>query len=87
MPTKYGFFVTLHCVKSVHIGRFSGPHFPAIGLNTEIYSVNLCIQSEAEKCGPEKLRIETLFTQCIFYAVTHKMKLSPDISLANMNEF
>ena len=30
---------------------FSGPYFPAFGLNTE-------------KCGPEKLRIWTLSTQC-----------------------
>ena len=27
----------------------SGPYFPAFGLNTEIYSVNLCIQSEYRK--------------------------------------
>ena len=25
----------LHCVKSAHIRSFSGPHFPAFGLNTE----------------------------------------------------
>ena len=31
------------CTKSVHILRFSGPHFPAFGLNTEIYSKNLRI--------------------------------------------
>ena len=28
---------------------FSGPYFPIFGLNTEIYSVNLCIQSEYRK--------------------------------------
>ena len=27
------------CVKSVRIGSYSGPHFPAFGLNTERYSV------------------------------------------------
>lgn len=37
-----------HCVKSVHIRSFSGLHFHACGLNTEIYSVNLRIQAE---CG------------------------------------
>ena len=31
-----------HCVKSVRIWSFSGPHFPAFGLNTE-------------RCGVEKL--------------------------------
>ena len=31
-----------YCVKSVRIRSFSGPYFPAFGLNTERYSV-LCI--------------------------------------------
>ena len=38
----------LYCVKSIRIWSFSGPYFPAFGLNTEIYSVTLRIQS---KCG------------------------------------
>ena len=36
-------------MKNVHIRSFSGPYFSACG---------------PEKCGPEKLRIRTLFTQC-----------------------
>ena len=28
-----------HCVKSVRIMSYSGPHFPAFGLNTERYFV------------------------------------------------
>ena len=40
-----------HCIKNVRIQNFSGPHFPEFGLNTEIYSVNLCIQSEWGKYG------------------------------------
>ena len=49
-----------HCVKSVQIQSFSGPYFPALGLNMEIYGVNLRIQSESVfspntvKYGPEK---------------------------------
>ena len=43
-------------------GVFSGPSFPAFWLNTEIYSVNFCIQSEYDT-DQKKLRIETLFTQ------------------------
>ena len=35
-------------------GVFSGPYFPAFGLNTEIYSVNLRIQPNTRKYGPEK---------------------------------
>ena len=39
-----------HCVRSVPIRIFSGPYFPAFGLNTERY-------------GTEKIRMRTLFTQ------------------------
>ena len=28
-----------HCVKSVHIRSYSGPYFPAFGLNTEGYGI------------------------------------------------
>ena len=49
------------------------PHFPAFGLNMEIYPISLRIQSEyrkmREKCGSEYLRIWTLFTQYQFYSV------------------
>ena len=34
-------------------GVFSGPYFPVFGLNAEIYGVNLRIQSEYGKNGPE----------------------------------
>ena len=43
-----------HCVKSVHIPSFSGPYFPAFGLNTERYSVSLRIQSECGKIRTKK---------------------------------
>ena len=29
----------IHCVKSVRFRSYSGPHFPAFGLNTERYGV------------------------------------------------
>ena len=35
-------------------GVFSGPHFPAFGLNTERYGVSLRIQSECRKIQPRK---------------------------------
>ena len=35
-----------HCVISVRIRSYSGPYFPAFGLNLERYSVSLRIQSE-----------------------------------------
>ena len=42
---------TGHCVKSVNIRSYSGPYFPAFGLNTERYGVSLRIQSECGKMG------------------------------------
>ena len=38
-----------HCVKSVHIWSYSGPHFPVFGLNTERDGVSLHIQSECRE--------------------------------------
>ena len=43
-------------MKSARIQSFSGPYFPAFGLNTERYGVSLCIESE---CG----KIRTMKTQ------------------------
>ena len=43
---------------------FSGPYFQVIGLNTEIYFVNLCIQSKYRKIWTKKkLLLWTLFMQ------------------------
>ena len=44
----------LHCVKSVRIQSYSGPHFPTLELNTERYGVSLRILS---KCGKMRTRI------------------------------
>ena len=43
-----------YCVKNVHIQKFSGPYFPAFGLNTEGYRVSLRIQSECGKIRSRK---------------------------------
>ena len=52
----------MHYVKSVRIRSFSGPYFPAFGLNFPVFSPN------AGKYGPGKLRIRTLFTQlCLIH--------------------
>ena len=40
-------------VKSVSIRSFSGPYFPAFGLNSERYTITLRIQSE---CGKTRTR-------------------------------
>ena len=54
----------LHCVKGVRIRSYSGPYFPAFGLNTERYSISLRIQSE---CGKMRTRITP--NTDTFYAV------------------
>ena len=54
----------LHCVKSVCVRSYSGPHFPPFGLKTERYGVSLRIQSE---CGKMRTRI-TPNTET-FYAI------------------
>ena len=41
--------------KESKIGVFSGPYFPVFGLNTEIYGVNLCIQSKYGKIRTRKI--------------------------------
>ena len=41
-------------MKSVLIRSYSGPHFPAFGLNAEKYGVCLRIQSE---CGKKRTKI------------------------------
>ena len=43
-----------HCVKSVRIRSYSGPHYPTFRLNTERYEVSLRINSE---CGKIRTRI------------------------------
>ena len=47
-------YETENCVKSVRIWSFSGPYFPAFGLNMERYSVSVRIQSECGKIQARK---------------------------------
>ena len=56
--------INIHCVKSVHIPSFSGPYFPAFGLNTVRYSVVLRIKSE---CG--KIRTRKTWNTDTFHTV------------------
>ena len=59
----------MHCIKSVRIRSYPGPHFPAFELNTERYSVSFRIQSE---CGKMPTRITPNMET--FYAVMYKIK-------------
>ena len=49
------FHLWQHWVKNVQMQSFSGPCFPAFGLNTDIYSVNLRIQSKYGKIRTRKI--------------------------------
>ena len=49
---------TTHFVKSVQIRSFSGSYFPLLGLNTEIYGVNIRIKS---KYGKMRIRKNSIF--------------------------
>ena len=42
---------------------FSGPYFPVFGLNTEIYEVNLRIQSEDRKIPTRKNSVFRYFSR------------------------
>ena len=58
-------FKITHCVKSVRIRSYFGPHFPAFGLNPERYGISLRIQSE---CGEMRTKINP--GSDTFHAVT-----------------
>ena len=55
------YFSVYYCVKSVRICSFSCPHFPAYGLNEEIYSENPFIQSKCEHIQTRKTENMDIF--------------------------
>ena len=65
---------TQHCMKSVRIWSYSGPYFPAFGLNTERYGVSFRIQSKCEKIRT-LYAVQFSFTDHIAYIVTWKFVL------------
>ena len=56
----------MHYVKSVRIRSYSGPYFPAFGLNTERYGVSLR-SPNAGKYGPELLAHAVLLAYKTLY--------------------
>ena len=59
----------LHCMKNVRIRRFSSQYFPVFVLSTEIYRVNLPIQSQCEKIWTRK----TTNTDILYAVLTVKI--------------
>ena len=75
-----GLQLALHdCIKIVRIRSFPGPYFPAFGLNTEIYSIILRIQTD---CGKMQTR-KTLNTDTFYAGLTND---DIDIDLANYED-
>ena len=60
-------FTYIHCLESIRIRSYSGPHVPAFGLNTYRYEVSLRIQSE---CGEMRTRI-TLNLDTFYVVITY----------------
>ena len=70
-------------MKSVRIWSYSGPYFPAFGLNAERYSVSFRIQSECKKIRTRKTQ-----NTDIFYAtlVAIELGLMAQVQIACANE-
>ena len=71
-----------HCVKSVRIRSFSGPYFPAFGLNRERYGISLRIQTE---CG--KIRNSKTSNIDTFHAVRTISHWSENLRMAPERNF
>ena len=61
----------LHCLKSVRIRSFSGPYFPAFGLNTERYSVSLPSVPMRENTDQKNSEYEQFLRSAIFFIAYH----------------
>ena len=68
--------------KSVRIWSYSGPYYPAFGLNMERYSVSFFIQSECRK-----IRTRITPNTRNFYAVTKSLKAIVTLKLLNLGSF
>ena len=61
-------------MKSVQIRSFSGPYFPVLELNTEIYSINHIIQSEYGKIRTRKTPYLNTF-HAVIRTLTYKLNM------------
>ena len=72
-------FITCTAWKVSKYGAFSGPYFPAFGLNMERYEVSLRIQSECEKIRTRKNSVFRHFSRsdpqkkCFFWSKPYKI--------------
>ena len=64
--------VLIHCMKSVRVPSLSGPYFLVFGLNTEIYRVNLHMQSECGNVWTRKNSEYGHFLRSYYYHLTRR---------------
>ena len=82
---KNQFLNISHCVINAPIWSFSGPHFAALGLNTEIYRVNFCVPSEFGKMQTRKIPNAATF-HSVSFCFTYVMKpCSPAMIILGTN--
>ena len=63
---------SLHFVKVSKYGVFYGPYFPVLGLNTEIYRVNLRIQARYGKLRTRKNSVFEHFSPSLCRSLCHR---------------
>ena len=73
----------VHCVKSVRIRNFSGPYFPASGLNTERFSLSLRIQSECGKIRTRKTRLKEGISTLVNTPLSENYQLFRELGKGN----
>ena len=59
----------VHCIKSARIRSYSGPHFPAFGLNKKRYSVSLPMRKNADQ---RTLNTDTFYAVVILHSDKQK---------------
>ena len=62
----------MHSTKVMCIRGISGPYFPALGLNMEIYKINICIPSKCRKIQTRKTPNTDKFHAVMSYVSSHK---------------
>ena len=77
-------FSELHAIR---IRNFSGLYSPAFGPNMKRLKYFSLFSPNAGKCGPEKLRIWTLFTQYWFISPFHSNDLFLYLLKTEFNAF
>ena len=78
--------ISYHCVKSVRTRNFSGPYFPAFGLNTKRNGVSLRIQSERGNMPTRKTpNTDIFYAMYVFLNYFHDFSLGHRICILKIS--